>query len=344
MRRLAAVFLLLVLVLPGAAFAQEGGLDLSLPFTVNDLGIQFDIPSDFIFEANNDGRIYFAANQDDIDAQSDDDPTTIPQGITITLRVIPVDVIVEAFPDLGETPTLDALTDLVVTQAQLTEIEDRVEIPVLARRSISAIVSDENNRTGFLTMWTQNGLLISMALAVADSDTLSQVAASWGVLIAKVRPTGALELGTNRIEMTDFTIAAPDGWFSEADRPNLVYELEDDMTADAPEGRVIILYEEALEEAELTEKSTAEDYAAFNQSYYNLTDPVRSEAFVILGQPAITLRGTEPSGQWVLLTQTILEGQAVTLAMIAANEEDLDAIEPTWIAMLQSIRPIDSGK
>ncbi len=344
MRRLAAFAVLLMLVLPGAAFAQQDGLDLSLPFTVNDLGIQFDIPGDFIFESNNQGRIYFAANQDDIDVQKDDDPTTFPQGITINLNVIPLDAIIEAFPDLGENPTLDAITDLVVAQAQLNEVEARVEVPVLSRRSISAVVSDENNRTGFVTLWMQNGLLISLALATPDGETLSAVAGSWGTLIATVRPVDTLELDSTPIEMTDFTIERPEDWFADSSRPNIVYELETDMTAERPEGTVIVIYEEPLEAAELTAESTAVDYAVFNQSYYQLTDPVRMEEFVILGQPAITLRGTEPTGQWVILTQTILNGKAVTLALIATTEEDLDSVEPTWIAMLQTIRAVEAGK
>lgn len=338
MRRLLFGVLLLALILPGAAFAQEDGLDLSLPFTVNDLGIMFDIPGDFIFESNNQGRIYFAANQDDIDAQKDDDPSTNPEGITITLNVIVLDALIEAFPDLGENPSLDAILDLIIEQSQLTEVEARVEVPVLSRRSISAVIKDESDRPGFATIWIQNGLLIGLGLETPDDDTLSQVAGSWGRLISTIRPVEHLDVGGDHIiEMTDFSIPAPDGWFFDKETPNIIYELEDDMTADSPEGNVIVIYEEDLEAAELTEDSTAVDYAVFNQGYYELIDPVRSEEFVILGQPAITLRGTEPSGQWVLLTQTILNGKAVTLAMIAPSEEKLDEIEPTWIWMLQNI-------
>lgn len=341
MRRiLLAATLLALLIVPGMALAQPvTPFDNMVDFAITDQGFTIPVPDGWVFQSNNQGKVAFASTQDELDLVTDDDDATQPSGSVITLNIISVDAIKEAFPDLGDAPTLSDLVDLVVTQSGLTELQDRVEVPILARHSITIFGQTPDTRTGVISFWQQKGLLLSLALSSPDTDTLTSLLMGWGNALSNIKPIDALELDeTQTILLTDFSIKIPAGWTPQPDQPNIVYELADDVTSgDTAKGALIVAYEEELAAAELTDESTAVDYAAFNQTYYALTEPVRSEEFIILGQPAITLRGTEEGGQWTLLTQTIINGKAVTLGIVTNSEEELDKLEPTWIAMLRSI-------
>lgn len=69
-----------------------------------------------------------------------------------------------------------------------------------------------------------------------------------------------------------------------------------------------------------------------------LTEPVQREEFILLGQPAVTVRGPITGGQYVLSTQTIIDGMIVAVSVVGTDEAQVTAFELTFIAMLQTLQ------
>src|SRR5688572_29412636 len=135
MRRfLMGLLLLLLLVLPFSTFAQDQELGWELGedsfIDITDIGFRFYYPVGWVWGSSS-GGISIAETQADLDAQLDDDDTTVPEGRVMSILGIPL----ESLP-ADEPQSMDDYADFVVEVGEITETE-RIELPIMSRRSIS---------------------------------------------------------------------------------------------------------------------------------------------------------------------------------------------------------------
>jgi hypothetical protein len=333
-RSIAILLLVLLAALPAAAQTDpRARWELSNVFTVTNFAFQFSYPSDWLYTVN-EGQIYFAEAQQTIDAVIDNDSTTVADAPYFNINALPMSALRDL---LGEDVTLDQVADYVAQQAQVTETEPRINIPVMAYRSISLIGTNPNNRAGFATMWIVDDYLVLLSLSAPEMSTVIDLAYSWGQLLGSVSPAEPLELSDTVIQMTDFALNVPVGWFPRPDAQNFVFELESDINSGkAAEGYLIIGYEEELEPLGLKTDATSAEYAAFNETLYALLEGVQRQEILVAGFPGVLVRGTDASGQWGLFANFVIDGKGVVVTIIAPDEEKINAIKPTWISMLQN--------
>ncbi len=187
---------LLVAVSPLVTVAQntDAVWDLTEKFTVQDLGIEFNYPTGWFYDTSN--GITFAESKADLRAAVDDDDKTQPDGTVFNFIAFPLTDVKQR---VGKNAKLEDMADLVVELREITEKEDRVEIPVMARRTISAFGEDTNRLGHIATMWQQNDFLVVLNMLAPNYKTAVKSAYSWGQLLGSMVPTGALELSANTI-------------------------------------------------------------------------------------------------------------------------------------------------
>ena len=247
MRRLVLIVLLLLVALPFAAFAQDEelvwDLDSENYMDVPDLGFQFYYPLDWVYDTSN--GIVFAETEDDLAAQIDDDDNTVAEGVTISVRGIPV----SALPDLGEEPTLDNIVDFAVEAGGIIESE-RIETRVLARRAIGVIGENAQERPGTAFFWLQDGIVVTASVGAPDQETLNGLLYTWGVVLGSISPLNALELSEEPLvdSISNFSISYPADWTVDPNQPSAVYESADDIGAEFADvtGSIFTLVDGAL--------------------------------------------------------------------------------------------------
>lgn len=327
------VCLLTVSVVTGAQDYEEVW-DLTDTFTVEDLGFEFKYPAGWFYDTSN--GITLAESKADLRAAIDDDDNTQPEGTVFNLGAI---LINDLEGQLGKNPTLEDMADLVVELRQITEKEARIEIPVMARRTLS-VFGEDNLRAGRIaTLWQQGDYAVAAIMNAPNYKTAVNTAYSWGQMLGSMTPTGALELSANTVSLTrvNAEMNYPHGWYPNPDNLSVIYELKSDMRNESSEGHIIIIAEQTLDELNLGRRATAEDVAEANIKILGMEEPIRREEFILLDQPAIAIRGADVSGQYGLVVQTVVDGIAVQIAVLSPSEEAVDTFEPTFLAMLTTL-------
>lgn len=347
MRRflLGLVLLLVALGVPFSAFAQDQELGWKLDpknyLDVSDIGFRFYYPVDWVWGSGSDG-ISFAENQADLDAQLDDDDTTIPEGRIMSVLGIPL----QALPPSDEPQDMQDYADFVVEAGAITETEPRVEFPVMARRSVSMIGENARGRFGIGTIWTQNGYLVLTSLGVSDQATLNELAYSWGVTIGSTRPLEAEALGKGALSspVSQFTMNYPDGWTPAANQPDsVVYELEADVGAELTEmeGINLSMGDSPLADMGMQDAESVDAIAVFMAENFGLDETATHEEFIFLGQPAVVSSGEIDDGsggkRGLILTSSIVGDNVVMFVLFAPTAERAAEFIPTWVAMMQSV-------
>ena len=344
MRRLFIV--LLLLLLPGAVFAQENNDRILYEYDKDtyidtNLGFRFYYPVDWVFGTGN--GISFAENQADLDAQLDTDTATVPEGVVIGVVGFPLEQFAE---QLGDNPTTDEAAALVESQSGI-DVIGHFDLPVMAHRAVSIVgIKNDNGRYGIASVWLSEDFLNIMTISAPDQDTLSNLAYSWGVITSMVEPLDAAKIGNSVLDSAekDFVVPIPEGWVLNPDLPGSVFELQEDIDSggENTQGMYIFTDDKPLAERDLQADAAIEDLTAANTVAFGV-EPDRVYEFLILGQPTTTFKAATPdgSGNWVVATQFIYNGRAITLFAIAPNKDKMDTFYPTWIALLSHIH--DTG-
>lgn len=340
-----ALVLALAVGVPVAVAAQdsEAVWDLSENLTFTDLGFNVNFPAGWVYGATNGNGVFFAETDDDLALVTDNDPNTL--GTDNTMQFIGSQVDELAALIGSDDPTLDEIADFVAQSRGITENEDRVEIPIMTRRSVSVLGEDAAGQGWIVTIWKQGDFAIGAFLTSPSYEETIRVAYSWGNILGGIRPNDALTLSADTVPLANVgaEFNYPDGWTPDPSAATIVYELESDLQNDAGEGHLIVAIEQSLDELELGDDATLEDAVEANIASYELTEPIRREEFILLGQPATVIRGTDGSGQYGLFGFTIVDGIVVQIGVISPDEESLDTLEPTFLAMLQTLRPAESS-
>ena len=337
MRRL-IVFLMLALLLPSAVFAQDSRLKLDLDkdtfLNINDLGFRLYYPKGWTFDNTN--GITLVEDPADVAPLIDTDVTTQPTGLAIRVLGIPAETI-DGYDDLS----LDDAVQQILQTSGIHETE-RVEVPVMTRRSISVFGDDPNGRAGIITVWKQPDYLVVAAFTGPDMNTMIDLAYSWGVIIGGIEPVGAMDLGDSTLDVPDagLIVGYPDGWVVNPQNPATRFELKSDLKGDLPKGLIMGALSRSLKSLKLDADATVDDVIDANPDILSFKEPVKRAEFVILGQPAITLSGQADDGSdlWGLATVFVKNGQAVFLVAAAPTEQALTDFTPTWLAVLHSVQ------
>jgi len=85
--------------------------------------------------------------------------------------------------------------------------------------------------------------------------------------------------------------------------------------------------------------ATPADLVDYNIDFFELAEPNERTDLLIAGAPAIAVRTTDGSGNHILMLQGVLDGQPYYLRLIVPDANELEALIPTWDAMLASVRP-----
>jgi hypothetical protein len=342
MRRMITLVLLVLLLPVMAVSAQNSDLKFDLnPETflnVNDLGFRFFYPEGWIFD--NTQGITLVEREADVEPLTDSDDSTNAEGLFMRVLGIPAEGI-ENFESL----TLETAAEDLLRQLGGTATEPFQPVSVLARPGLVVVGTSDDGRAGILTVWKQTHYLVIATLSAPDMDTIIDLAFSWGVVLARVEPIDALPLGKDVLTAPEagFTIPFPDGWTVNPDNPSMVVELESDITSSESEGVAVLLGEQTLEDTGLDDDATVEDFAAMAQQGLQMDEPVETSQVSILGQTGIMMKGQDTAGSedWALLISTIVNEQAVILIAFAPTREMLAAFEPTLIAMLEAVQPVE---
>ncbi len=348
MRQRLLLWMLLLAVVVGVpvAVAAQGGqavweLDENLTFT--DLGFNINYPADWEFGATESSGVFFAETEDDLDQVTDSDPNTM--GTDNTMQFIGTRIEDLAGVIGSDDPTLEEIADFVVQSRGITENEARVEIPVMTRRSLSVLGQDAADQGWILTIWKQNGYAIGAFLTSPSYEETVRIAFSWGQLIGGIRPNDPLPLGKETVSLPNIKaeFAYPDGWIVDPENPNIVYELESDLENQTNNGSFLLVTEQKLPDTDMDLEQALDEVVTSTISSLGLVEPIRREEFILLGQPAVAIRGTnENEIEYALVIQTIVNGAIVRIGLISPSESDIDALEPSFIYMLQSLRTTES--
>ena len=333
------VLLLLVVGVPLVVAGQDSKAvwDLSESLQITDLGLNVSYPSGWVYKQTESNGILAAENDADLAAVTDDDPATVATGTYAQFIATKLANLKES---VGENPTLEQLADLLVKSRGITEKDKRAEVPVVSRRSLSVLGENDAKQGLILTIWQQGDFVMGSFLTSPSYDETLKVAYSWGQVIGSITPIDPLPLGKELVALpaTKAQINLPDGWFPNPDQPNALFELETDIKKDTPESYRLTVSEVTLADAKLKDTATVSDVVDLIVTNLGLTEPVKREEFMILGQPAITIMSPMPSGQYVLSAQAVVDGTIVQVAVIAPDEEKATAFEPTFLAILQSLK------
>jgi hypothetical protein len=331
------VLALALLVMPVVAAQDSKAVwDLTESLKFTDLGFNVLYPSGWVYDATDSSGVFFASNKSDITAATDGDNTTLGSDSTIQLIATQIEGLKDA---VGDNPSLDDLIDFLLKSRGVTENEKRVEIPVLSRRTLSALGEDEAKQGWIITVWRQGDFAVGAFLTSPNYEETVRVAYSWGQMMASITPNDALPLSKNTIDLpgSSAEINYPEGWYPNPDHPNVVYELKTDLKNSTSEGSLVLTAEQTLADLKLKDDATLDDVVDANITSLELKEPVRREEFIMLGQPAISIRGTDGSGQYLLMAQTIIDGTVLQIATIGKDEAAIDSLEPTFLAMLQTL-------
>ncbi len=337
---LGVLMLALMVGVPAAVAAQSKNTtwDLTEKLTFTDLGFNFNYPAGWDYKATPSSGVFFAENKSDLDAVTDGDNKTLADGSTIQMIGTKVSQLASA---LGtDDPTLEQIADFVVESRGITEKEDRIDVPVMTRRTLAVFGADRAKQGWILTIWRQGDFVIGAFMTSPSYDEVVQLAGSWGALLTSIKPNDALALSKNTMPLAKVgaEFNYPQGWYPNPKNANLVYELKSDLQDSASEGMLLAGVEQTLADMQLKKNATIDDVVASNIESLALVGTVRREEFILFGQPAVTIRGTNGSGQFALLTQVILKGIVVQIGAISPDEAAIDTFEPTFIAMLQSLQ------
>ncbi|MBA3874416.1 MAG: hypothetical protein H0X30_35250 [Anaerolineae bacterium] len=330
---------LVMMVMPVVAAQDSKAVwDLTESIKVTDLGLDIKYPSGWTYQATDTNGIFIAENKADFDAVMDTDPTTLATGSTIQLIATKIVNLKDA---VGEDATLDDVADFVVKSRGVTEKEKRVDVPVMTRHARVALGEDEAKQGWILAIWQQGEYYMGAFIASPDYTETLRLAYSFGQLLGSINPLDALALSkdnTMSLDKIESVLNYPDGWFHTDAQPGVVFELKSDIENKASEGLSVHFATLTMADAKLKDDAAVTDVIDAIIANLGMKEPVTREEFILLGQPAITIRGEIASGQYVLSTQAIVNGLVLQIAVLGPSEEKVTAFEPTFISILQSLR------
>jgi hypothetical protein len=336
MRRTAVLMIFVMMLIALPVVAQDGQIvwDFSDDtLQVTDLGFEFNYPRDWLFDNSN--GLAFSEDQDSITAFLDTDDSTQPSSDVLTVRGIGLSSI-----EGGTDSTLDAIIDYAEQVTGFTETEPRGEVAVMGRRAVYIVGYSDDEKVGELrAYWKQPDYLVEVALAAAAKSLDYNKAFTFGTMLSSFSPLGAQELSDNTVDISTagLKVHYPKGWYPSPDNPNIAFALKADLKAENPTGLWFVAFEQSMDDLGLNKKATLDDVVEADITGVAMEEPIRREEFIIAGQPAIVLRGIEGSGAYILYAQALIEGQAVQIAVIAQDEQQLDEFEPTFLRILMSV-------
>ena len=293
-------------------------------YTLPELGIAFSYPADWTFKEVK-GGVTISESADDVAPQLDDDPDTIPAGYVITVL---------HFAGVEAGAKLDDVVDSVLEQLNFDELT-REEVPIVSRRTIMVGGLSSRGRQVMGNFMLVGTTLYQFAVSGPDGD--DNIGTIWEDLMASFVPADAAPLGESfQGPVSKLTLQQPEGWSTEANYPNTYFENAADLKNPAQPTGVIV----SLIEMDVTgmgmETQGVLDLAYQTQGWDKTQVPAAEH--IIAGQAAYVVKGESKSapGFYGIIAAVKIGEAAVLVAAVAPSEDQLNAFEPTFYAMLMN--------
>jgi hypothetical protein len=339
-----ALAALSLVAVPPAPVAAQGNLiwDLTQDHFISNLRYNHKYPDGWQFVADwTGGR--FVASAADGEALTDSDPTTNAEDYHIFFSAIKA-------TELGLKPfaTVEESLGGLLAHHDLRAEADPTEIGLMSYRSLTVVVDgafvdgdDGDERLGLLTVWQQRGLVVYYLLSAPEMS--EDVGVSWGMFLASFTATNYLEFGDDAVTLAaaGITVTYPQGWTTGLETKDTgrysiaVFEDAADMQNPAqPASYVVVMSEFAMEALNDLGIKSLEQVAAMSAISMDESS-VTVDQHIFLEQPGYVVRGKMKNGDyWALNAVFVFNETAITIGVVAPNEEKLDQIEPSFITML----------
>ncbi|MBX3084767.1 MAG: hypothetical protein KF716_24240 [Anaerolineae bacterium] len=293
-------------------------------YTIPELGIQFNYPSDWTF-TEVEGGVTISESQADVAPQLDDDPETIPEGYVITVL---------HFDGFKADMTLDSVVDNVLEQLNFDELT-REEVAIVSHRTIMVGGLSSRGRQVMGNFMLVNGTLYQFAVSgPADDDKIGTI---WEEFMISFKPANAAPLGdTFQGPLSKLTLQQPEGWTTGDNFPNTYFENADDLkNPSQPKGVIVSLIEMDVTGMNMDTANVLE--LAYQTQGWDKTQILAAE-HVVADQAAFVVKGESKSapGFYGIIAALKVGDTAVLVAAVAPSEAQLAAFEPTFYAMLMS--------
>lgn len=342
---------LLIALVAGVVGAQDQPRELLFEpertFTVEDLGMVFLFPEDWVFDTS-DG-IQFAENDADLAAELDDDDSTNAVGFALNLTAVPVELL-----GLEEGAGMDEIADLV-TEIVALEVYERFEQAILTYRGIVITGINDQGEEGIAIIWNQGPYVVVLALSPPDDVGLTRdLYYTFGYMIATFRPIVDVEMTeAMAVDLLDeFGIGYPASWSAGQQEDHYyVTEFKSDIeTAYSvdilPDARSMFLETVPLEDLQMEPGSTSRDVLdlLISVGLYEEFNDINEH--LLFDVPAISFRSVSQEGEEpvpLMLVLAVVGDDVFALGAKAPDEESLDSLVPIVLHMLGSIEVADEG-
>jgi hypothetical protein len=333
---LLAAFLLLV---PATGVLAQNDWEFSKTFTVTDLQLTFRVPKGWVFDTTN--GIALAEQQSDLDVQTDSDPKTIPEGITINFIATTIDKL-----GLEATATLEDALQTLIDLAGVT-VDEQFEFtqPVMGHRVLVITGTLTSGRDTATAVWLQDGRLVVVSLGTPDKDTTFSQANNFGRFIGTFAPLDPLELDAP-IELAavpGYSMSFPTDWTLVTSPDLEVYQYKQDQKASGTiKGISMLITHGSVSDLQTEMKTRKAPTLPELLDYFNgklaLKDPIQRSELKLFDQPALGILAASSRGVYVRTVVGIVDDEVYIMLVAAPDEQAMTDFQPTWIAMLQSIQ------
>ncbi|MEZ4670882.1 MAG: hypothetical protein R3E39_23510 [Anaerolineae bacterium] len=334
-----------LLIVTSAAYAQDSSaqaIELGNTLVVNNPDFTFAYPSDWVHDLGQ--RISIAENKADLAAMTDDDDSTQPAGLSITLSSIPKAAVVKALS--MDNPVLDDVLKLV---GQSLTLDSTFDIPVMTRRAITFSGVNANGRYGIGSLWQMGDLYFALGLGTPDSSISDATQALYGAVVDSMRQFGdnpiKFPAEPELLKLPGLSIPYPDGWTpaevtgGELDGTGF-FQNPDDVKLFIEKGKTtevgIVVLEASAKNIPAT--SAREIADLLSQDMKELT--IEGE-FLINGVLGYGFSGVNNDGYVFAIAMTPTDDRVVLYAISAVDQKTGEAAVPTFITMLQKIEAVE---
>lgn len=338
-RKLAVAVVVLILLLIGGVLvilrlvnnppSVIEDLILTSRITLEDFHFQIAYPEGWVYEAQP-GSLILAPDGESLVLESDGKSDTLPAQATITLNALPLESL-----NFDQHATLDQASATFTASNDL-RVADSFDLSVMGRRARTLVASGPGGRSGFATFWLQEGFLMLFTLNLPDEQSGASFAYTWGQMLGAVQPISGLALGEPvEVPQTAFQLAYPLDWqVVSAEAP---YRVGDESA-----GLSLSVFDVPLEDLA---NSGNVGLPALTQSVsqtLGLVQIAAQEEYLIGGNAALTITGPTDEAVWLRVLFVPI-GEEVAFVMAAApDREAMNAFQPTWNAVIDSVVLIGS--
>jgi hypothetical protein len=342
---LAVIVALLVMFSITSAQDNESLIDFDSTLTISDAGIILPVNSDWVNTQSN--GLHLAANQDDLDAVTDDSARTMAEDVTVYFLLFEKSEI-----EADERTSVDDIADTVLSVlAEDAEEQERFSFGVLSRRAVVSVVGNSDDTAAFYAVWTQDENVVLLRLTAPDIDTLGEYGFTFGMMLGGISAMDAEDLERRPSEITGFdtptVIRIPDGWsINDRDEILAVYEFESDIdiivdeSNEPLEGSAFSAVVTSPDEFNISERDDLADIIGAIEDANIIEEFTVEGEYNVGGFSGLGISGEFPNGRGVFIVFAFdFDNDAAYVYIFSStSSRALRNMMPTFLMMLKSVQ------